>query len=49
MAFVLFRENENRDITGGMGAMDMNEPEEGYNRPHSHRLQNLICLTSFHT
>lgn len=31
MASVLFRGKENRDITGGMGAMYMNEPEEGYN------------------
>lgn len=31
MASVLFRGKENRDITGGMGAMYMDEPEEGYN------------------
>lgn len=45
MASVLFREKGNRDITGGMGAMYMNEPEKGHNAAH---IPNLIFLTSLH-
>lgn len=56
MASVLFRGKENRDITGGMGAMYMNEPEEGYNAAQrtettfpSAPKSDTVCLTSFHT
>ncbi|KAL0179125.1 hypothetical protein M9458_024567, partial [Cirrhinus mrigala] len=38
-------EKGNRDITGGMGAMYMNEPEKGHNAAH---IPNLIFLASLH-